>query len=121
MSEIDDAPAELADLIREFWPTEEWDNAAAIAHRESNWSPFATADTRTAESPCGALLTQRGSINVAAEYSIGWFQINACNLPADWVPGHLYNSRHNVGTAHMMWAERGWKPWYFSAKSLGLI
>ena len=122
MPSIDDAPAELAESIREFWPEEEWNNAADIARLESGWSAFAVADTRKPGVPCGALLrTTPDGVRVVAEYSLGWFQINACNLPPDWLPENLYNTRHNAGTAHAMWAERGWSPWYFSAKQLGLL
>jgi hypothetical protein len=122
VTKIEQAPAELSASIREFWPEAEWDNAAAIAELESGWSAFAVADTRTASAPCGAIIrTDPSGVRVAAEYSIGWFQINACNLPPDWIPENLYNTRHNCGTAHAMWAERGWAPWYFSARALGLI
>lgn len=120
MSLIDEAPEELAAAIREFWPAEEWDNAAAVAQKESGWSAFAEANTTDAAHPCGSFLRYQGGVRVTAERSIGWFQINACNLPADWTPEHLFNTRHNAGTAHEMWSRRGWSPWYFSATSLGL-
>jgi hypothetical protein len=117
---IADAPSELQDAIREFFPDQQWDNAASIARLESGWSAFAVADTRDADHPCGARLTTRDGQLVTAEWSIGWFQINACNLPADWKPEHLFNTRHNVGTAHDLWSRRGWSPWLFSARRLGL-
>lgn len=115
------APFEVQRAIAEFWPSEEWDNAAAIAELESGWSAFAENNSTDDRHPCGAPLGQRGGVTVTAEHSIGWFQINACNLPPDWTPGHLFNTRHNAGTAHAMWADRGWAPWYFSAKRLGLL
>jgi hypothetical protein len=118
---IDNAPAELQDAIREFFPPDQWDNAAAVAYLESGWSAFATRDTRTAQAPCGARIGSLRGVPVSSEYSIGWYQINACNLPSDWTPAHLYNTRHNVGTAHEMFSRRGWQPWYFSARTLGLI
>jgi len=122
MTRIDDAPVELAESIREFWPQEEWDNAAGISLLESAWSAFSVNDTRSIGQPCGAVIrTAPDGTRITAEYSIGWFQINACNLPPDWVAENLYNTRHNCGTAHAMWAERGWSPWYFSAKALGLL
>jgi hypothetical protein len=122
MWKIDDAPADLQQAIREFWPEAEWDNAASISFLESDWSAFATADTRDSDHPCGAIVSiNPDGVRIAAEYSIGWFQINACNLPSGWTPAHLYNTRHNAGTAHQMWSSRGWSPWYFSAKQLGLI
>jgi len=118
---IDEAPDELQTVVREFWPEAEWDNAVSVSWLESGWNAFAEADTRTPAAPCGATLEERDGERVTAEWSIGWFQINACNLPPDWRPEHLFNTRHNAGTAHAMWAERGWQPWYFSARTLGLI
>ena len=118
---IDEAPDELAQLVREFWPDQELDNAVSVSFLESGWSAFAENDTRNASAPCGARLYVRAGQWVTAEWSIGWFQINACNLPPEWKPVHLFNSRHNVGTAHAMWAERGWHPWFYSATQLGLI
>ena len=119
--EYTDAPAELQAAIAEFWPAEEWNNAASIAKLESGWNAFAEADTTDFEHPCGADLGIREGVRVTAERSIGWFQINACNLPREWKAEHLFNTRHNAGTAHAMWDERGWSPWYFSAKTLGLL
>jgi len=121
MKSINDAPAELAVCISEFWPAEEWDNAASIAYLESNWNAFAENDTRTPDTPCGTPLDEKDGVAIVAEWSLGYFQINACNLPPDWTPQHLYNARHNAGTAHDYWVTRGWWPWYFSAKKLGLL
>jgi hypothetical protein len=121
MATIDQAPVELADAVREFFPPEEWDNAVSIAQLESGWSAFAQLDTRDQLHPCNAVLRTQGGVMVTAEWSIGWFQINACNLPIAWSPAHLFNTRHNVGTAHDLWARRGWQPWMFSARSLGLL
>jgi hypothetical protein len=115
-----DAPEELAGPIREFFPPEEWDNAAAVSYLESSWRWDALADTTTDLSPCGTTLGARGGVGVTAERSVGYFQINTCNYP-DWNPAHFYNVRQNVGTAHALWAARGWSPWYFSAKALGLL
>jgi hypothetical protein len=116
-----DAPAELQDGIREFWPEAEWENAANIAWLESGWNAFVRANTTTADAPCGAVLGTRAGVAYTAEDSYGYFQINACNLPADWEAARLYNARHNCGTAHDLWSTRGWQPWYFSAKALGLL
>lgn len=118
---IDDAPAELQDGIRQFWPEDEWTNAARVSLLECGWNAFAENDTRGPGYPCGALLFMKNGVAVRAEWSIGWFQINACNLAVGWKPAHLFNTRHNCGTAHAMWATRGWSPWYFSATGLGLI
>lgn len=120
MYSIVNAPSELADAIQEFFPEEEWDHAASIAKLESDWSAFALADTTDDSHPCGTVVTFVDGVPVTAELSIGWFQINACNFP-DWPAGRFYNTRHNVGTAHLLWSQRGWQPWFFSARTLGIL
>lgn len=122
MWSVTDAPSELADAVREFWTPDQWDNAVSIAQLESGWSAFALADTTRPGFPCGAVLYVRDGVTVTAERSVGWFQINTCNLPPGWRWEHLFNTRHNAGTAHQLFdAAGGWSPWYFSAKRLGLI
>jgi hypothetical protein len=117
---IEGAPAELQAVIREFWPESEWDKAASVAWLESAWDAFALMDSTDDEHPCGASLAARDGVRITAERSVGYFQINSCNFPG-WEWQRLYNARHNAGTAHMLWDERRWHPWYFSAKSLGLL
>lgn len=119
---IDDptAPGELVLAIREFWPSDQWDNAITIAYLESRWDAFALADTTDAFHPCGARLKQKSGVWILAERSVGYFQVNSCNFP-DWEWQRLYNARHNAGTAHMIWSEQGWNAWYFSARALGLL
>jgi len=121
MGKLEEAPVELADAIREFWTADTWDNAAAVAELESRWNAFAEYNSTSANSPCGTVLRTSGGVRVTAEWSIGWFQINACNLPQGWNPCHLFNTRHNVGTAHDLYTRQGWGAWYFSAKQLGLL
>jgi len=121
MASVNDAPQEIADPIREFWPSGEWDNAASISFEESGWKWDAENDTTMGgRIPCGTNLTPINGVPVTAEHSIGYFQINACNFPA-WNPAHLFNARQNAGTAHALWVVSGWRPWYFSARKLGLI
>lgn len=120
MVTINDAPQEIADPIREFWPESEWDNAAGISQLESGWQWDAENNTVDVEHPCGTVLEVRDGVTVTAEHSIGYFQINACNFP-DWNPAHFFNARQNAGTAHALWSERGWQPWLFSARTLGLL
>ena len=115
-----DAPAELVAAVDEFWPVDQVDNAIAIAELESGFDAFAVADTRDPQHPCGSFIRTIRGVAVFAELSVGYFQINACNFP-DWEWQRFYNARHNAGTAHLLWAQRGWSPWYFSAKKLGLI
>jgi hypothetical protein len=117
---IDQCPDELRVVIMEFWPTEEWDNAAAIAELESGWNAFALLDTAARYGGCGADMGTLQGVPITAETSVGYFQINACNFPG-WEWQRLYNARHNAGTAHALWATRAWNPWYFSAKKLGLL
>ncbi len=121
MRSIADAPDELVGPVKEFFPDTEWDNAVSIAWLESGWRWDALADTTQGGAlPCGTTIGEQNGVQVAAERSIGYFQINSCSFPS-WNPAHLYNVRQNVGTAHALWAERGWTPWYFSAKALGLL
>lgn len=120
MSKIDECPAELAVSIREFWPESEWENAASVAQVESGWNAFAVDDSRDAEHPCGSVVRTVDGVAVTAEFSIGYFQLNACNFP-DWPWERFFNARHNAGTAHMLWSERGWQPWFFTARQLGLL
>ncbi len=122
LKSIDDSqlPQELAVAILEFWPEAEWDNAASISYLESGWDAFALLDSTDAAHPCGAPIQPIGGVAITAERSVGYFQVNSCNFP-DWEWARLYNARHNAGTAHMLWAERGWSPWYFSAQTLGLV
>lgn len=120
MWSIDDAPYDLANPIREFFPEEEWDHAASIAKLESGWDAFAVADTRDPEHPCGTVIRAVDGVDISAELSVGYFQIDACNFPS-WEWQRLYNGRHNAGTAHLIWQSQGWEAWFFSAKQLGLI
>lgn len=121
MVTISDAPLELQDAIREFWPESEWDNAASIAELESGFDAFALNDTATPNGGCGVSIGERDGVRITAERSVGYFQINSCNF-VGWEWQRLYNARHNAGTAHALWQSAGgrWSPWYFSAKELGL-
>lgn len=112
-------PYELAAAVEEFWPAEQWDNAKLIAYLESGWRWDAEINTTSRQHPCGSVIDFQEGVAISAEHSIGYFQINVCNFPT-WNPGHLFNARQNAGTAHMLWQQRGWSPWFFSAKRLGL-
>lgn len=119
---IDDptCPDELRDAIKEFFPSDQWDAAVTIAYIESRWDAFALADTTDQDHACGDFLRVEAGVAILAERSIGYYQINSCNFP-DWEWQRLYNARHNVGTAHMLYDQQGWSAWYFSAKALGLL
>jgi hypothetical protein len=121
MTVLTDAPMELQVSIREFWPADEWDNAASVAKLESDFDAFALQNSVDESHPCGAYLRELRGQRIVAERSVGYFQINSCNFP-DWEWQRLYNGRHNCGTAHMLWSSAGsWRPWYFSALQLGLL
>jgi hypothetical protein len=117
---IDDAPCDVQCAIREFFPQEEWDNAVNVFSLESDLDPFAVADTRDADHPCGSFLRTVNGVAIYAEYSLGIAQINACYFPT-WPAERFFNVRHNIGTAHLIWTRQGWAAWYLSAKKLGLI
>lgn len=121
MSKIDAAPLELADAIREFWPAEQWDNAAAVAQLESAWNAFAFVDTSAWPVDANGFIYYIGTVGVSRERSVSYFQIDTLSLPPGWRWFDLFNVRHNVATAHLYWTERGWRPWFFSATALGLI
>jgi hypothetical protein len=115
-----DCPGELAVSIEWLWPEAEWSNAASIAFLESNFDAFAVNDTVTPDHPCGSVIATRGGVRITAEVSVGYFQINACNIDMpQWT--RLYNAEQNAMFAYDLWSRRGWSPWYFSAKKLGLI
>lgn len=116
----DDAPRELVAVVMEFWPESEIDNALAIAQLESGWNAFALNDSATRVGGCGVPIGTIDGQTITSERSVGYFQINSCNFPS-WNPWQFYNARHNAGTAHLLWSTRGWQPWYFSAKRLGLL
>lgn len=118
--DLADAPLELQDGIRRYFPELEWENAAHISWLESSWNAFALDDSTDAEHPCGSFIRTVDGIVVSAERSVGYFQINSCNYP-DWEWQRLYNADHNAGTAHLIWSNQGWGAWYFSARELGLV
>ena|SRR5689334_18715504 len=119
---FENAPVDLKQAIQSFWPMEEWANAANIAYLESSWIWHAVDDTTDDKTPCGTVLRVVDGEKITAELSIGYFQINACNF-LSWAPWTLMDPYQNAGTAHMLWDQAGqsWRPWYFSAKQLGLI
>lgn len=121
MLSINNAPTELADAIREFFPEPEWDHAASISYLESGWNWDSEYDSTNGDpSQCGVTISVRNGVRITAEHSISYFQINACNY-LGWEWAHFFNVRQNVGTAHALWEQRGWSPWYFSAVALGLL
>lgn len=117
---ISDCTPELQFAIKHWWPETEWNNAASIAFLESSLDPFARRDTRDTDHPCGSVIATGDSGDITAELSIGYFQINTCNVPGV-EPERFYNAWYNATWAFMLWRDRGWNPWYFSAERLGLL
>ncbi len=118
MKTIDETPDELHVAIAEFFPADQWDNAASISFLESGWDAFALNNS-AALYGCGGFMGSNRDVEIVGERSVGYFQINSCNFP-DWEWQRLYNARHNAGTAHMIWVDQGWSAWLFSARALGL-
>lgn len=122
MDAPESCPPELWAVIQQFWPQNEWLNAANISQLESGWDAFADYDSTSDTAPCGTQISTSGGVAVSAEHSVGYFQINVCNYPT-WVWQRLWNAYQNAGTAHALWDQAGqrWSPWYFSAQKLGLL
>lgn len=116
----DQAPRELVVAVQEFFPSDQVDNMLAVCWLESQWNAFALNDTTRVDAPCGTPIGSRDGVQIFAERSVGYAQINSCDFP-DWEWERLYNARHNIGTAHLLWSQQGWSAWYFSAQKLGLI
>lgn len=120
MFSVDDAPDDLAYEIKRYtdW---NWDEAASISKLESGWRWDAELDTTEGGAiPCGTVIGELDGVLITAERSLSYFQINTCEFP-DWNVDQLWNTKQNVGTAHMLWNQRRWSPWYLSARKLGLV
>lgn len=118
-----DVPNDLWLGICEFWPDTEWINATNIARLENpTFDPFAINNSADKFGGCGIPIGAIGGVPIVTERSIGPFQVNACLFPT-WEWQRLYNTRHNCGTAHLIWTLAGnsWRPWLLSATKLGLI
>ncbi len=114
------APGTLSDLIRLYWLSSEWVNAASVAYLESHWRPTAVADTRgRAGGLCNQPYTLPDGRHALTEYSVGYFQINVCahgGTFAEWADGE-----RNVSYAAGLYRARGnYGAWFYSAGILGL-
>lgn len=121
MITLETTPSEFAVAVQEFWPESEWDNCANVALLESGLSAFALNDTSAMPVDANGFIYYLDGVGIAPERSVGWFQIETLQLPPGWRWFHLFNTRHNVGTAHLYWSQRGWSPWLISARKLGLL
>lgn len=114
-------PAELVAAVQAIFPQWAWDAALVIAHSESGWSGTRILDTRNlAGGQCGVQITLNGK-PALSEYSIGYFQINACAHGGDF--DTWSDTQANVQKAYDLFHAAGdrWDgPWLYSAQALGL-
>lgn len=118
--ELDDA-SPLAMGIRAYFPEVEWTNAAEIAHLESRWNPWAVNDSAVAVLRGLPGPSPVNGIPSSPELSVGCFQINVLvHYYAEWPT--LFDAHINAWAAERVWRSSGsWRPWFHSARALGLI
>lgn len=105
---FDAAPADLQTAIKKYFPSTEWNNAAAIAKAESGWIRTSTNESY-----------YRGG----GDLSYGYFQINiqpSAN-PSLGPKERLFETDYNTSCAFRLWSGRGgsWSAWS-TAPGLGL-
>ncbi len=91
-----EAPSYVVELIRRYFPQQQWENALNVSRLESGWRA-------NAHNPNG-------------EDSRGLFQINMRAHPD---AGNMFDPEANVAYAASLWRQRGWGPWSV-ARQLGL-
>ena len=96
------APDAARSLIQQYFPANEWENAAKIGECESGW--VATAH------------------NSRGEDSRGWFQINiGPGANTDMANLSLFDPEVNVRAAVIIWKRQGWQAWLNCAIRTGVI
>lgn len=116
------APDDLSGAIRRYFPESEWRNAAEVSYLESgHWSSRAVRDTRyRAGGRCGVPIgTLDDGTPIVSEWSIGYFQINACAHGGDFE--QWSDADNNVRKAAELWRSSGWRPWFITARTLHLL
>lgn len=94
--------AEVTLLAALYWPLDEIDNAVDVARLESAYST--------------------GAWNITGEDSRGLWQINVGTGAHPHLAGvNLFDPQVNAFYAAVIWRESGWRAWYNSAVTLGLI
>lgn len=97
--------ASALELIQKYFPANQVGNALAIARGESGFNPAAVGD----KYPIGGIYAP----------SYGLFQIRG--LPGRPSAEQLLNPEFNVQYAANLYRQQGWRPWYNTAKKLGLL
>lgn len=115
------APPRLSAAIMAFWPEDLWWDAARVSYYESSWKYNAVNDTRhKAGGQCGVRYWYSDEVGWAqTEYSIGYFQINACVYGYD--QDYWEQPDHNAAKAIQLYNNGGWSHWVVTARRLGLI
>jgi hypothetical protein len=94
--------SEVILLAALYWPLSEVDNAAEVARLESAYNTAAH--------------------NTNGEDSRGLWQINvAAGAHPQLEVWNLFDPMLNAYFAHQIWSASGWRAWYNSARSLGLL
>jgi len=97
-------PNQYVDLIKKYFPQDQWDNAVKVMMGESGGNPAAVGD----------------NYPIAGQTipSYGLFQIRALQGRPD--PSILTNPEENVKYAAEMYKNEGWGPWT-AAQKLGIV
>mgnify|MGYP001582553883 CR=1 FL=1 len=94
---------QVSDLIKKYFPKDQWQNALAVAKGESGLNPGAIGDNY--------------SIRGQTIPSYGVFQIRG--LPGRPPKEQLLDPEQNIKYAANLFASQGWRPWTV-ARKLGL-
>ncbi len=116
------APELFRTTVAEFFPSEQHENAAAVAECESGFNLTAHNTSLLTGTVRDQVRRLNPSLSEAQliEDSRGWFQINigpSANVAfMDW---NLFEPFDNVRAAFRLWSAAGWGPWA-CARKLGL-
>lgn len=115
------APDDLSEYIRQYFPEDEWENAARVSYYESGWRDDAENDTRwRVNGRCGERYWYSDEVGWAdTEWSIGYFQINICAHGGD--KAFWTDAENNVKEAADLFDAEGWRPWLVTARRLHLL
>lgn len=108
VSNVAQEDGDIFELIKKYFPQNQWDNALAVARGESGLNPNAIGDNYPID-------TGNGPETIP---SYGLFQIRG--LAGRPPKERLLNPEFNVHYAADMFKQQGWRPWSV-ARKLGLI